>query len=1229
MAELSDNTVFPADPSGTPAQGTERIAAIRQNGTGWEAVALTPDQLALPSQPKLVVAAGMLLGRLGPDAGDPQAILPGDGIELAGGTLAANGEDHLHLEVLETFDINAEFIVNSAGRPQRQPLAAIAPHGFAILGPDNKLASDQVPPGITSGLIPQGPWDANANDPPLSSGGGGEASLGFEYYVSVAGTTTLDGISSWGVGDIVFSNGSAWAKVPLSTALGSMAVQNRTAVDIGGGSVVGLARLGLGDVYTQTLVSGLVPDYVWLATDPTGKAAGGMTDAGVLDWSDVSFQTAEIDELTTTSANIGGAIFGAADPLTGMKFLWLNDQGEALLTVDEDDNFDLPGLFVNGQQITGSAGGSSVPAYKVDTTAQGAVGDVSEGWFYATWTVAGITVSISKYHGVISGTQGSPNVTLTLVDQSGIALQPGFDEGQPIFLQGCGSGGTDLVTTIKQVTDGANCTLADPLLHVPGSAIDIVWPCFRDADEGKVIWISAAEVLNYFNLAGPAQIEDTTWNFAVQPLMANIGNVNGPTSVDLAFTTHAVTGFPLAVTGMPRHIAWFTDNSAAYNQSGNLAQQTNRRFTHSPGATSRYGTCAMFGGGPLYRGWFADSSNDAVLANVIWTCDHRLGGFHVDAAGHRIMKREIPAFAPPPPPPVRTLTLRKTAPLLAAKSSIRSVMTGSSLGTLDPTDEAPMWFQSDLAYEQLLASNPGVAIENLNFAIGGSTVAILDNNFVYGSGTRAKLPWYSSAIAWIQYLLTLSPAPDLVYFSLGGTNEGTGFHPIHLVSVINRLRAAFPNVSIIWQTDECQGMGNSAAAADKPFIKSYATDYIIGLARQLNFGVLDLSTYSEVVHNGWDQRRRLERITPSKSAPVSAAVPWTIDDLVRDWSAQLTLVGASGAGVWAAFGKLQCRLSLREDNLLFVDTDLSGNLRVAIQDWGAAVQTPCTLGSGGTTLTTSGQASFTGGVQWSEFTQYLDVGEPTGPWTGANAGQCIIVPGADANGYDQRTFLTHISDTFLAWTPDRPGGGGLPLTTETVQFGGMMFVPADATAKTDIVITDQFGHSLTTQIVGYTNRNTVTLRDPWPYAALTSGNPATVWVGRYTLAPTSTTIPAGTDPGANPMLQVTVKGRRLTVRYTIGAGVFWSSPLVAFDGIIPRHTGEFVPLIYATGSGTIQGEAIWVDDESLSMPAGTFMELLGDKSTNGWRWGGQGGHPSSWNGESSTRVTMAANDFAF
>jgi hypothetical protein len=56
----------------------------------------------------------------------------------------------------------------------------------------------------------KGTWNASTNTPTLASGAG---TKGDYYVVGVAGTTSLDGISNWGVGDWATFNGSVWQRV--------------------------------------------------------------------------------------------------------------------------------------------------------------------------------------------------------------------------------------------------------------------------------------------------------------------------------------------------------------------------------------------------------------------------------------------------------------------------------------------------------------------------------------------------------------------------------------------------------------------------------------------------------------------------------------------------------------------------------------------------------------------------------------------------------------------------------------------------------------------------------------------------------------------------------------------------------------------------------------------------------------------------------------------------------
>jgi hypothetical protein len=60
----------------------------------------------------------------------------------------------------------------------------------------------------------KGTWNASTNTPTIVSGTGVK---GDYYVVSVAGTTTINGISKWGVGDWIVFNGTVWQRVEGGT----------------------------------------------------------------------------------------------------------------------------------------------------------------------------------------------------------------------------------------------------------------------------------------------------------------------------------------------------------------------------------------------------------------------------------------------------------------------------------------------------------------------------------------------------------------------------------------------------------------------------------------------------------------------------------------------------------------------------------------------------------------------------------------------------------------------------------------------------------------------------------------------------------------------------------------------------------------------------------------------------------------------------------------------------
>ena len=72
---------------------------------------------------------------------------------------------------------------------------------------------------VAGGLSYQGTWNASANTPTLASGVGVN---GYYYIVATAGSTNLDGITDWQIGDWLMFNGTVWQKIDQSNLVTSV-----------------------------------------------------------------------------------------------------------------------------------------------------------------------------------------------------------------------------------------------------------------------------------------------------------------------------------------------------------------------------------------------------------------------------------------------------------------------------------------------------------------------------------------------------------------------------------------------------------------------------------------------------------------------------------------------------------------------------------------------------------------------------------------------------------------------------------------------------------------------------------------------------------------------------------------------------------------------------------------------------------------------------------------------
>ena len=137
-----------------------------------------------------------------------------------------------------------------------------AASGVAGLDGSGKVPTSQLPDAVLGGMNYQGGWNANTNSPTIPAAASGNK--GWYYIVTTAGSTAVDGISDWEIGDWIVSDGTAWDKVDNTdqvvsvngykgivvldvsdlASAGSMATQSASAVAITVGTIDGVTLDG-------------------------------------------------------------------------------------------------------------------------------------------------------------------------------------------------------------------------------------------------------------------------------------------------------------------------------------------------------------------------------------------------------------------------------------------------------------------------------------------------------------------------------------------------------------------------------------------------------------------------------------------------------------------------------------------------------------------------------------------------------------------------------------------------------------------------------------------------------------------------------------------------------------------------------------------------------------------------------------------------------------------------
>lgn len=146
-----------------------------------------------------------------------------------------DGIDELEAEKATPADITSAISTHSASSDphseyQKESEKGNA-NGYASLDSGGKIPVLQIPDTVVGAVDYKGTWNATTNTPTLGDSGAG-GTKGDYYKVATAGTTSVDGIASWAIGDWIIHNGTVWEKVDNTDSVSS--VDGRTgAVTLG------------------------------------------------------------------------------------------------------------------------------------------------------------------------------------------------------------------------------------------------------------------------------------------------------------------------------------------------------------------------------------------------------------------------------------------------------------------------------------------------------------------------------------------------------------------------------------------------------------------------------------------------------------------------------------------------------------------------------------------------------------------------------------------------------------------------------------------------------------------------------------------------------------------------------------------------------------------------------------------------------------------------------------
>jgi hypothetical protein len=359
--------------------------------------------------------------------------------------------------------------------PTTEKAAAL---GVATLDAGGTVPLSQIPASIQGGVSYQGTWNAATNTPTLTNGVG---TKGYYYVVSVAGSTNLDGITAWNVGDWAIFNGTVWQKVDNTDAVtsvngytgtvvltntdisgfGTMSTQNANSVAITGGAIdgttIGATTTSTGKFTTLNASTSLTTPIVQASN------SGGLSLKNSAGTTQISMGAGGGDNVSINVAtNINGVNAQIDISPTGTGHVHMKPTGTGSIEIAPTNVGTMDNMTI-GATTARAITGTTITA----TTFSGSGASLTN---VVNSLAASTGISVSGSTGAVTVTNTAPDQTVVLTAGTGISTT-GTYPNFTITNTSPSSGGTvtSVTGTAPVVSSGGNT----PAISMPAATTSV------------------------------------------------------------------------------------------------------------------------------------------------------------------------------------------------------------------------------------------------------------------------------------------------------------------------------------------------------------------------------------------------------------------------------------------------------------------------------------------------------------------------------------------------------------------------------------------------------------------------------------------------------------------------------------------------------------------------------------------------------------------------------------